>query len=114
MDVALGEGGALDPLRDESAGRLGAWLESGGEAAIGGTVEIVLRSDDPDDLSLREARLLGSADVLACEPAVPQAIVDRARADARRISLSLNAPPPVLPGFVVVLRAHRQSTPVAR
>lgn len=104
LDAALTQGGALDPLDSESAARIGAWLEN---AASGGaqTVEIRLRSDDPDDLTLREARLLGSADCLASEPGVAPEIVLRARADAVRVEIEAGAPPPYADGLVVVLRA---------
>lgn len=99
LDDALGEGGALDLLRDGSADRIGAWLEDGqGEA--GGTVEIRLRSDDPEDLTLREARLLGSADVVAYDDGVPALVLDRARADAVRVMLG---EVPEHEGLVVVL-----------
>jgi uroporphyrin-III C-methyltransferase/precorrin-2 dehydrogenase/sirohydrochlorin ferrochelatase len=51
-------------------------------------VAIVLRSDDPEDLTLREARLLGIADTLLVADNVPPAILARARADARRLPLA--------------------------
>jgi uroporphyrin-III C-methyltransferase/precorrin-2 dehydrogenase/sirohydrochlorin ferrochelatase len=70
LDAALGQGGALDPLEDAGAERA--------------PVEITLRSADPEDLTLREARLLGSADLIVHEAEVPPAILDRARADAAR------------------------------
>jgi uroporphyrin-III C-methyltransferase/precorrin-2 dehydrogenase/sirohydrochlorin ferrochelatase len=108
LDAALGEGGVLDPLREESADRLESWLEGRSRATRDGVVEIRPRGDDPDDLTLREVRLLGSADVLAHEPGVPAAILDRARADAIRVALGLGEEPPPLPGLVVVLRADDQ------
>ena len=104
LDSALGEGGALDPLRADSVARLGAWLANGDEAATDALSEIRLRSDDPEDLTLREARLLGSADVLAHEADVPAAVLDRARADAARVVLARGEPPPQQPGLVIVLR----------
>jgi len=48
-------------------------------------VTIIVRSADPDDLTLREARLLGRADRVFHRPEVPRAILDRARADAERL-----------------------------
>ncbi len=48
-------------------------------------VAIVLASADPDDLTLRQARLLGAADRIFHRAGVPAAILDRARADAVRI-----------------------------
>lgn len=104
LDAALGEGGTLDPLRAESAAGLDDWLAgmAGGEAA--GIVEIRLRGDDPEELTLREARLLGSADAIAHERNVPAAIIDRARADAVRLVLEPEQAPPERAGLVVVLR----------
>ena len=45
---------------------------------------ITLTSADPEDLTLRQARLLGEADVLLIDGAVPASILARARADAAR------------------------------
>jgi uroporphyrin-III C-methyltransferase/precorrin-2 dehydrogenase/sirohydrochlorin ferrochelatase len=104
LDAALGEGGTLDPLREDSAGRLEDWLQGLGKAGAGGVVEIRLRSADPEDITLREARLLGSADVLAHEVGVPNAVLDRARADAVRVPIVPGAEPPEYAGLIVVLR----------
>jgi uroporphyrin-III C-methyltransferase/precorrin-2 dehydrogenase/sirohydrochlorin ferrochelatase len=104
LDGALGVGGALDPLREESADRLHAWLDRADDGAPAGIVEVRLRSPDPEDLTLREARLLGSADILAYEEAAPAAVLDRARADAARIPLQTGDPAPEGKGLVVVLR----------
>lgn len=87
LDAALGTGGPLDVLADGGHERVQHWLD-GAAAVRQGTVEIVLRSDDPEDLTLREARLLGSADVIAFTARVPAAILDRARADALRMDLA--------------------------
>lgn len=105
LDAALGQGGTLDPLRADSPERLDAWLRDPDQGVPGGVVEIRLRSADPEDLTLREARLLGSADVLAHEPGIPPTVLDRARADAVRLVLEAGAAPPEAPGLVVVLRA---------
>ncbi|PKQ00917.1 MAG: siroheme synthase, partial [Alphaproteobacteria bacterium HGW-Alphaproteobacteria-13] len=45
---------------------------------------IRLAGADPDELSLRAARLLGEADHIFHGAGVPAAILDRARADAVR------------------------------
>jgi uroporphyrin-III C-methyltransferase / precorrin-2 dehydrogenase / sirohydrochlorin ferrochelatase len=103
LDAALADGGALDPLREGSAENVSVWL-GGADGIAMRVVEIHLRSADPEDLTLREARLLGSADVLAHELSVPSAILDRARADADRIQLGAGEPPPSALGLVVVLR----------
>jgi uroporphyrin-III C-methyltransferase / precorrin-2 dehydrogenase / sirohydrochlorin ferrochelatase len=44
-----------------------------------------LSSTDPEDLTLKQARLLGAADRIYHTPEVPAAILDRARADAVRV-----------------------------
>ena len=83
LGEALHEGGTLDPLRVSAGASVEAWL-AGGEAP-GGAATIRLRSTDPDDLTLREARWLAQADRVFHDPAVPDAILARARADAPRI-----------------------------
>ena len=105
LDEALGEGGALDPLREGGAERVADWLagEDEGEAAM--VHEFMLTSDDPEDLTLRQARLLGVADAVLADPAIPAAILDRARADAERLVLGRDASPAC--GLVVVLRRER-------
>lgn len=104
LDDALGNGGMLDPLRENSADNLAAWLESEGTGQASGPVEIALRSEDPEDLTLREARWLGSADVIAHEASVPDAILERARADAARKLITRGEAVSAGPGLVVVLR----------
>lgn len=102
LDAALAEGGALDPLRDQEAGAVERWLAAPEQAAESGHVVVDLRSDDPDDLTLREARLLGTADAVLHDPAVPAVILARARADAVRYPLPLDGETPA--GLVVELR----------
>jgi len=87
LDDALRDGGALDPLREGSYLEVEGWLDSGASLRPSGNFEFSLRSADPDDLSLREARALGSADVILFEANVPPSILDRARADAVRVPL---------------------------
>lgn len=83
LDVALGPDGMLDPLTEGAGSRVEAWLA--GAADIAATrVEIRLRSHDPEDLTLREARLLGAADLILHGEGVADVILDRARADAIR------------------------------
>jgi uroporphyrin-III C-methyltransferase/precorrin-2 dehydrogenase/sirohydrochlorin ferrochelatase len=105
LDAALSEGGRLDALHAGSAERLDEWLAGAANGQPDGVVEIRLRSADPEDLTLHEARLLGSADMLAHESGVPAAVLDRARADAARVELQSGGPAPVAPGLIVVLRA---------
>lgn len=102
LDIALGRGGALDPLRAQSTDRIGDWLEQASDESGGQTVEIRLTSDDPEDLTLRQARLLGMADTLLHDSDVPAAVLARARADAVRRALPCNLLPES--GLTIVLR----------
>lgn len=103
LDAALAAGGVLDPLGDHGADDVAAWL-AGSEDGEQGQAEFTLPSDDPDDLTLRQARWLGSADAVCHEPGVPEAVLIRARADAVRIELAVGAPAPELPGRIVIIR----------
>ncbi|MEN2787009.1 NAD(P)-dependent oxidoreductase [Sphingomonas qilianensis] len=82
LGAAFAPGGALDPLVE--GGAVEHWL-AGAAAVAGELVTITLTSADPDDLTLRQARLLGQADRIFHRADVPVAILDRARADAIRI-----------------------------
>ncbi len=90
---ALREGGPLDPLRHAGLGpasmvRQALALDEGWtpDQVRGDEIErIILVSTDPDELTLRQARTLASADRVYHRPDVPVAILDRARADAARI-----------------------------
>jgi uroporphyrin-III C-methyltransferase/precorrin-2 dehydrogenase/sirohydrochlorin ferrochelatase len=103
IDAALGEGGALDPLRQDSAARVEAWL-AGAAAPAASTHEIRLTSADPGDLTLRQARLLGMADAVIADAGVPEAILQRARADAARLVHPHAGPLP--DGTIVVLLSN--------
>lgn len=91
IDTALD--GPLDPL--SGGGDVGAWLAGAAESGGDALVAIRLASPDPDDLTLRQARLLGQADRIYHRAAVPAAVLDRARADAARIVCDA---PPAHPG----------------
>jgi uroporphyrin-III C-methyltransferase/precorrin-2 dehydrogenase/sirohydrochlorin ferrochelatase len=82
LGAALAERGVLDPLTADPEA-VDRWLEDGGAEAAA-LVAIRLRSPDPDDLTLREARLIGRADRIFHRPGIPPAILARARADAER------------------------------
>lgn len=103
LDAALAGGGPLDPLAEGSAGHVEAWLAGAGPSAAG-IIEITLRSDDPDDLTLREARLLGTADVIAHDPRIGLVVLDRARADAVRMPIEELPSADPLNRLTVVLR----------
>ena len=101
IDAALSEHGPLDPLASDSAGRIADWLADGAEPLRSQTIEIELTGDDPDDLTLRQARLLGMADTVLHDPGIAEAILIRARADARRMALPCD---PAEDGLTIVLR----------
>lgn len=105
LDAALADGGILDPLDEASGERVSDWLNGDALAIEPGVAEIILRSGDPDDLTLREARLLGAADTIAFEHGVPPAILARVRADARQIAVEIGEVPAAMAGLTVVLRA---------
>jgi uroporphyrin-III C-methyltransferase / precorrin-2 dehydrogenase / sirohydrochlorin ferrochelatase len=102
LDAAFMPGGALDPMQDADAGAVANWLSAGPQETTNGLIEIVLLSGDPDDLTLRTARLLGEADHIYHDVAVPAALLNRARADAVR---HIGAPMEVIPdGLSLYLR----------
>lgn len=106
IDAALLPGGVLDPLCSPEGGAFGRWLAGEGAGATGFHA-IRLRSPDPDDLTLRAARLLGQADRIYHRADVPAAILDRARADAVRIACAA-PPPPGEPGLTLDLDWERR------
>lgn len=103
LDAALAQSGPLDPLSDHAEGAVNDWL-AGAAMGVAGLAEFVLSSPDPDDLTLRQARALASADVVLFEPGVPATILNRARADAVRIALQPGGEAPEHAGSVVILR----------
>lgn len=103
LDAALAEGGVLDPLDAGSAARIAGWLAGGSDGA-GGTFEFTVTGDDPDDLTLRQARWLGAADLVAHEPGVSGEILTRARADAVRLELEPGQAPDQAGGLTVIIR----------
>lgn len=84
IDAALARGGALDPLAPDAADKVENWLARDTSIHASRLEAIALTSADPDDLTLRAARLLGEADHVFHAASVPAAILDRARADAVR------------------------------
>jgi uroporphyrin-III C-methyltransferase / precorrin-2 dehydrogenase / sirohydrochlorin ferrochelatase len=83
IDAALSEGGPLDPFADGQD--VAAWLSDSAAPSSNRVETLVLGSTDPDELTLRQARLLASATTIYHSADVPAAILDRARADATRI-----------------------------
>lgn len=102
LDAALAQGGELDPLRSDEAD-VATWLVGAPDGAAG-RHDFTVTSDDPDDLTLRQARWLGTADVVAYEPRVATAILNRARADAARVVIEHGQATPDHPGTVVTIR----------
>lgn len=102
IDAALS--GPLDPLTENTDDAVWHWLDQPDAVEVPASVEIVPRSTDPDDLTLREARWLAGADLVLYEPGAPAAVLDRARADAARRAIDA---PGKREGMVVIVRAVR-------
>jgi uroporphyrin-III C-methyltransferase/precorrin-2 dehydrogenase/sirohydrochlorin ferrochelatase len=101
LGVALAPGGLLDPLTNDPDVAL--WLETSLEITLSQTVIIRPTSNDPDDLTVAEARALGRADRIVCPAETPPAILARARADAHRLIHHANMTLPDAPGLTVVI-----------
>ena len=93
IGAALAAGAALDPLAEQGDAEIVAAIAGAAPARL---ERLSLASADPDELTLRQARLLANADRLYHRGDVPAAILDRARADAARIVCAAPpaAPPP--------------------
>ncbi len=89
IDTALDPGGILDVLSEDAAANLETWLTMPFANDLSQVEDILLASGDPDDLTLRQARLLGRADQIYADDKVPADVLDRARADAERFDLAL-------------------------
>ncbi|UAK23585.1 precorrin-2 dehydrogenase/sirohydrochlorin ferrochelatase family protein [Sphingomonas nostoxanthinifaciens] len=81
IGALLGEGGALDALAEHATPAVALDF-----APVDRIERIAIASPDPDDLTLRAARLLGQADRIFHDPLISSRILDRARADAERIA----------------------------
>lgn len=86
IDEGLREGGILDALDPTSHDRVADWLEVNEAPPASATAELKIRSDDPEDLTIKQARMLGEADRICAEPGIAPAILARARADAERFT----------------------------
>lgn len=84
IDAALEAGGPLDCLADISAEAVALWCNDAAPPPTPGYEHIILMTDDPDDLTLRQARLLAQADMIFHTRAIGPAILARGRADAVR------------------------------
>lgn len=88
MATAMAQGGALDLLA-ASGDAVEAWIAAPAETLRTAMARLSLSSPDPDDLTLRQARLLAQADRVFHLPGVPETILNRARADAPRIACAV-------------------------
>ncbi len=109
LAAAFRAGGSLDPFGETPD--LPGWLTTGGAHSRSDTITIVLTSTDPDEMSLRAARLLAEADRVLHAADIPAAILARARADAELIPFPPEMPaPPDQPGLTLILRITAQIT----
>lgn len=102
LDAALVPGGALDPLAEGSTAAVDGWLAGAAAGEKARVEDVTLASDDPEDLTLRQARLLGQADWVLHDPAVPATVLARARADAVRRAMPCDIP--TEGGLILILR----------
>jgi uroporphyrin-III C-methyltransferase / precorrin-2 dehydrogenase / sirohydrochlorin ferrochelatase len=94
IDAALDPGGPLDVLTAHERDAVDRWLTAPVGGASGAYHHLILTSDDPDDLTLAQARLLGQADQIFHSPSISKAILARGRADAVRSACSVPPDPP--------------------
>jgi uroporphyrin-III C-methyltransferase/precorrin-2 dehydrogenase/sirohydrochlorin ferrochelatase len=94
LDQGFAADGLLDPFGNHAPDAVEIWLEAADEPKSDRVIEINLLSDNPDDLTLLTARLLGEADHVFHEACVPPAILNRARADAVRHAGAPSLPAP--------------------
>ena len=104
LDGALREGGPLDPFIAHGQDVVARWLATAEDADTRRMEVVTLISTDPDDLTLRAARLLGEADRVLHDPAIPAVLLDRARADAVRIPHDGQPVAEAPTGLTVILR----------
>jgi uroporphyrin-III C-methyltransferase / precorrin-2 dehydrogenase / sirohydrochlorin ferrochelatase len=102
IDAALDPGGVLDPLVARDASAVASWL-SGDEGSITSQFHrITILSDDPDALTVGQARIIGKADVIYHHPGIAAEILDRGRADAERVAC-LSPPETAQAGLILFL-----------
>lgn len=89
IDAALDPGGPLDVFSDRTTTDVETWLTMPDAIGLSKVIDLELSSADPDELTIRQARLLGQADQIFAADNVPAILLDRARADAERFALSL-------------------------
>ncbi len=84
IDAALDKDGPADLMKRFDRPRFDQWMESGNAPPPSGLRTFLITTDDPDALTLEQARLLGQADTVLHSPAISSEILARARADAVR------------------------------
>jgi uroporphyrin-III C-methyltransferase/precorrin-2 dehydrogenase/sirohydrochlorin ferrochelatase len=84
LDQGFAAGGLLDPFGNHAPDTVDHWLKTAEEPKGNRLFDITLLSNNPDDLTLLTARLLGEADHVFHDTDVSAAILNRARADAVR------------------------------
>ncbi len=84
IDAALDKDGPADLLKRFSKPHFDAWLATGDAPRLSGLKTFLISTDDPDALTLEQARTLGQADVVLHSPNIAPEILARARADAVR------------------------------
>lgn len=102
IDAALDPGGPLDVLAAHDGDAVARWLATPESGSSGGYHHMIIVSDDPDNLTLAQARLLGQADVIFHSLAIAPAILARGRADALRCACP-TPPDPPFEGMVLYL-----------
>ncbi len=93
IDEALREGGALDPLDAASHERVEDWASGSPVQQASEWHAFVITSADPDNLTIRQSRLLGVAETVCTRGEVPREILARARADAERTTCNIQLCP---------------------
>jgi uroporphyrin-III C-methyltransferase/precorrin-2 dehydrogenase/sirohydrochlorin ferrochelatase len=88
IDAALDPGAILDPFAGTSVDAVDRWLSDAQSESADQVIELTLASTDPDEMTIRQARLLGQADRIFADSDVPETILNRARADAQRLDLA--------------------------
>jgi uroporphyrin-III C-methyltransferase / precorrin-2 dehydrogenase / sirohydrochlorin ferrochelatase len=84
IDAALSPGGVLDPLDGASADRVEGWLDGDADVMASQVQLIELASNDPEEMTLKQAGLLARADHIYLDGDISPRIANRARADAVR------------------------------
>lgn len=107
IDAVLEPGAKLDPFQDFEETGLSQWLSDPEDTSINRVIDLDLTSNDPDDLTLKQARLLGQADAILAADDVSEAILVRARADAQRFPYDSD-PLEDLEGIVLRLRINNE------